>query len=151
MYISENNPGNKFKLSKSEIIRGYDSYIKVLQDSTLLTTDYLKAFVNKQNEEFRSFDFKNSPLLTTNVKVGFIIAKKKIKKSFRRNRLKRLLKESYRLNKYQYGINNLKLMIIFSLSEKGYEYFKKNPDIKYSFVESEMRILQEKIKNKFTG
>ncbi|MBK8550985.1 MAG: ribonuclease P protein component [Ignavibacteria bacterium] len=80
--------------------------------------------------------------------MGFIIAKKKIRKSYFRNRIRRLLKESYRLNRQQTGFFSLKLNIIFSLTEKGYEHFRNNPKTKFNFVDSEMKLLQEKIQKK---
>jgi ribonuclease P protein component len=147
---SEGQSYDDFRLRKDEIIRGYDSYFRILKNSNTVTTDFLKAFVNKQSSEIKSIDFTKSPLFTQNVKVGFIIAKKKIKKSFFRNRIRRLLKESYRLNRNKSGIKSFSLNILFSLSDKGYAYFKDHPGTGISFTDSEMKIILEKIKNKFT-
>lgn len=147
---SENQSNGDCRLSKDEIIRGHDSYSKILQNSFIVSTDFLKAFVNRQSEEAKTIDFTKSPLLTLNVKVGFIIAKKKIKKSYFRNRIRRLLKESYRLNKLLTGIFSQKLNIIISLTEKGYEHFRNNPKTKFNFVDSEMKVLLEKINSKLT-
>ncbi len=134
------------RLRKEEILSGYNSYSKVLKSSILISTEYLKAFVNSENIEPVSIDLTKSPLFTDNVKVGFIIAKKKIKKSVLRNRIKRLLRESYRLNKYLINPLPLKLILIFSLTEKGYNFFLNNPETKFEFSNTEMKILLEKIK-----
>lgn len=147
---SEGQSYDDFSLRKDEIIRGHDSYFRILQDSKTVTSDFLKAFVNKQSTEIKNIDFTKSPLFTHNVKVGFIIAKKKIRKSYFRNRIRRLLKESYRLNRDISGIKDLNLNILFTLGEKGYEYFKDHPQTKLDFVENEMKILLKKIITKFT-
>lgn len=128
-------------LRKDEIIRGHNSYLRVLENSISVSTEFLKAFINKESKDSNS----KSPLFTNNVKVGFIIAKKKIKKSVLRNRIRRLLKESYRFNKIFFNTLPFSLNIIFSLNDKGYEYFNKNPDTKISFVTEEMKLLQSKI------
>lgn len=147
---SEDQSYDDFRLRKDEIIRGHDSYLRILKDSIAVSTDFLKAFVNRQSKEIDSIDFNESPLFTHSVKVGFIIAKKKIRKSFFRNRLRRLLKESYRINRAKSGLQSIKLNIIFTLSDKGYSYFKENPCTKRIFIDEEMKAIMEKIKNKFT-
>jgi ribonuclease P protein component len=139
-------------LSKQEILRGHLVFSSILRNSVLIRTDFLKVFLdlsNKDNRQIHSSNFDNSPLLTNNVKVGFIIAKKKIRKAFLRNRIKRLMKESYRLNK-----NILKfpdnLNIIFSLNEKGYEIFKIDKKIKIDFMHNEFKKSIEKLNKYFS-
>ncbi len=136
-------------LEKHEILRGHDAYSKVFQNSILLSGSFLKAFVSLQNNELVLFDFSKSPPLSNHLKVGFIIAKKKIRKAVLRNRIKRLLKESYRLNKNQSEISHFNLNIIFSLTESGYLYFIKNPYTKQFLLNDEMKLLFVKIKNHF--
>ena len=76
------------------------------------------------------------------MKVGFIVARKKVKKAVQRNRIKRLLRESYRINKNMFGtLQNLNL--IFSLNDSGYMHFKKMPDEKLYFIEAEMKKASE--------
>ncbi|MEO8210646.1 MAG: ribonuclease P protein component, partial [bacterium] len=144
-----------YGLSKDEIIRGHNAYFRILQNHVFISTEFLKAFINKKSivsdsiestQRIRSIG--ESPLFTNNVKVGFIIAKKKIKKAVLRNRIRRLLKESYRLNK-NFMTLPFNLDIIFSLTEKGCEYFMNNPKTKLEFINEDMKNLQLKIKNQF--
>lgn len=145
MNNSEDQPKDDYSFRKNEILRGYNAYSKVLQESVLLSTDYLKAFVNSENKDPVSIDITNSPHFTDNVKVGFIIAKKKIKKAVLRNRIKRLLKESYRLNKNLLNPIHPVINIIFSLTDKGYKHFLNEKDTKIFFVDAEMKNLLLKI------
>jgi len=126
---SENQSLDDFRLRKDELIRGHNSYLKVLKSSALVSTNFLKAFVSQEGKEKKPSDlstevkaFRESPLFTNNVKVGFVVAKKKVKKAVVRNRIRRLLKESYRLNKDLYKAIEVKLNIIFSVSEKVMSY-----------------------------
>ncbi len=140
---------NDLKLGKHELIRGYDAYSIVLQNAVSISTNFLRAFVSNQSKDTVSIDSTQSPLFTNNVKVGFIIAKKKIRKAYQRNRIRRLLRESYRLNKKNFNTLRSNLNIIFSLTEKGTEYFINNPKTKFAFLNEEMDKLQSKIKKHF--
>lgn len=139
-------------LSKQEILRGHLVFSSILRNSVLIRTDFLKVFLDlskKDSRQIHSSNFDNSPLLTNNVKVGFIIAKKKIRKAFLRNRIKRLMKESYRLNRNIFKLP-VNLNIIFSLNDKGYEIFKTDKKIKFEFMQSEFKKLIEKINKYFS-
>jgi ribonuclease P protein component len=103
--ISHNeHDGENFRLRKSEIIRGYNAYINIITNSSKFNTELLKGYLKANYSEtslksINTKDYSKSPLKKQNLKVGFIISKKRIHKSNQRNRIKRLLKESYRLNK----------------------------------------------------
>lgn len=98
-----NGAGKKLGLKKSQIIRGFEAYKRVLSNSRVFSTDLLVAYLN--TEDLSSPDSKpeskkeevSSPLEQI-VKAGFIISKKKIKKASKRNYGKRLMKEAFRLN-----------------------------------------------------
>jgi ribonuclease P protein component len=81
---------NKFNLRKDEILRGFESYKKVFRNSRTAETRYLKLYYQKK-------ELPESPQIK--IRVGFTVSKKKLKKAVLRNRIKRLLKECYRLNK----------------------------------------------------
>jgi len=138
----------KFKLTKNEILRGFDAFSKVLSNSKVLSSEFLKVYIqtDKLTEDFKKNS--ESPLLRFSIKVGFIIAKKRIRKSVFRNRLKRLIKESYRLRKNSLHCQDIKVNMIFTLSEKGYNYVKLYPDVKAGFFLNEMETLIPSI-NKF--
>jgi len=151
---SDNQFHNDFRLRKREILRGFNSYLKVLKSSDLISTNFLKAFVNHDNKEKTMLDltsesnaFGESPLFTNNVKVGFVVAKKKIRKAILRNRIRRLLKESYRLNKDLFGTIDLQVNIIFSITDMGYKIFEEDSKTKFEVINREMKLLAPKINN----
>ena len=86
MCASDNDSGKNGinqKLRKDEILRGHKVFSSILQNSGIVTTDLLNVFIAKNTEKvkfIKTAEFNQSPLLTENVKVGFIIAKKKIRK-----------------------------------------------------------------------
>jgi ribonuclease P protein component len=93
-------------LKKDEIIRGYESFKKVFIKSRVIETRYLKCYLQ--------FDDKiTSPQL---IKVGFTVSKKKVKKAYVRNRIKRLIKEAYRNEKYLLVENKFQKQLTFILT-----------------------------------
>lgn len=143
----ERETKKRYTLGKENIIRGFGSFSEILKDAKVIETDYLKLFINKEEKPYtdsESGNLSESPLLTKNVKVGFIVAGKKVKKAVQRNRIKRLLRESYRLNKQEFCFSE-NLKIIFSLNEKGYLHFQKTPEEKMFFIDAEMKKASELI------
>ena len=132
-----------FKLEKSEIIRGYKSFEAIFNDSkqfkTNLLTGYLKA--NKI-----SLLTRKSP--QNSIKVGFIVSKKKFRKASRRNRIRRLMRESYRLNKHYYLeiIKNYSIQLIIGLNS-GPEIMAVKDEVLFDFrkINIEMEKLLTKI------
>ncbi len=154
MDSSENQFHDDFKIRKCEILRGHNAYLKVLNSSVHVSTSFLKAYVSQESKkpppsgltsEIKAF--RESPLFTSIVKVGFVVAKKKIKKAVLRNRIRRLLKESYRLNKNSLRAIDLELNIIFSMTETGYKLFEDDSKTKIEIIEREMKLLVPKIIN----
>ena len=82
--------GRSFKLSKDELLSGHDAYKKVFRLSSVIESDFLRFNYILTNIE-------KSPQDT--FKVGFSVSKKHLRKAVSRNRIKRMLKEIYRINK----------------------------------------------------
>jgi len=124
-------------LRKDEIIRGYESFKKIFIKSKVIETRYLKCYLQ--------FDDKiTSPQL---IKVGFTVSKKKAKKAYKRNRIKRLMKEAYRHEKHLLSGYNIKNNFAFVVTvndsqSKSIDLLYKNG---FSLFRIDMKLLFEKI------
>lgn len=145
------NTSNKVsykKLNKRNIIKGFDSFTNIFNNSKILSSSLLVAFLNTEynkNLEQNNNDTED-PLLENNVKVGFVISKKKINKSVERNRIKRVLRESYRLN--QDILNNagkIDMNLIIGLNERGVNFYKANREMKLKDINDDMVKLLNKV------
>jgi ribonuclease P protein component len=132
-----------FRLEKSEIIRGYRSFELILNDSKIFRTNLLTGFLKANKISLLT---KRSP--HRNVKVGFIISKKKFRKAFKRNKIRRLLKEAYRLNRRYYleEIRNYSIQLIIGLNSSP-EIMAVKEEVLFSFekINIEMEKLLIKI------
>ena len=97
-------------LKKKEILRGYKVFSKIITTGKCIKSGQLSFYYIVENLQS---DF---------IEIGFAISKK-IKGSVKRNRIKRLLKEYYRLNKEQLYLvlvkkkSSLKCVVIFNSSQ----------------------------------
>lgn len=125
-------------LGKDEIIRGYESFKRIFIKSKVIETRYLKCYLQ--------FDDKIlSPQL---IKVGFTVSKKKVKKAYVRNRIKRLMKEAYRLEKHLLGSFNIgrKFSFIITINDsqsKSIDLLYKNGFLLFT---EDMKLLFDKIR-----
>lgn len=130
-------------LSKSEIIRGYNSFKDILAESKLISNSFLKAYIQINNDsqgKEESGIFKD-PL--TNVKVGFVVSKRVVKKSSQRNRLKRLMREAYRLSKNLLIINtHREIKLLIGVNESFKDSLNK---LDIEIVKANMRMLLNKV------
>jgi ribonuclease P protein component len=103
--------GRSFKLSKDELLSGHDAYKKVFRSSSVIESDFLRFNYILSNIE-------KSPQDT--FKVGFSVSKRHLRKAVSRNRLKRMLKEIYRINKNTETLQIIKKIsyLIISVREK---------------------------------
>jgi ribonuclease P protein component len=131
-------------LRKSEIIRGYNSFKKVLVNSKVLTNRFLRLNIQYKKEitENKEIQILKDPL--TNVKVGFVVSKRFVRKASMRNRLRRLAREAYRLNKNILIDNttDYEIILLFGYNE-DYKDELRNLDIE--IVKENMKILIEKV------
>ena len=78
-----------FSLPRAKILRGRKNFQRLFEsDATTLRTSYI------------NFRFRIYPGADVECQMGFIV-KKKLGKAAKRNRVKRLMKEAYRLNQHQ--------------------------------------------------
>ncbi|MFA5404458.1 MAG: ribonuclease P protein component [Ignavibacteria bacterium] len=129
-------------LNKDEIIRGYNAFKNILTGSKVLSNGFLKLNIQIKKEISENIGnqiYKN-PL--ANVKVGFVVSKRIVKKASLRNRLKRLTRESYRLNKYLLiALNDYRVYLLFSYSENYKDTFK---NLKFDDVNENTKLLLKK-------
>lgn len=79
----------RYTLRKNEILRGRKSFSKVFSSGNKLADQAILCF----------YQIDNSDTETNRAAVGFAVSKK-IGKAVVRNRIKRLMREGYRLNKH---------------------------------------------------
>ena len=98
-------------LKKEEILRGYEAFSKIITKGKNIKSGNL------------SFYYVTEALQSNFIEIGFAISKK-IKGSVKRNRIKRLLREYYRLNKEQLYLVlskkscSVRCVVIFSLTNQ---------------------------------
>ena len=109
------------KLPKELIIRGHEAFSKIFESSGKTNCGFLRAYVRTYISDIKS-NF-NSPSIS--IKAGFVVTKKRIRSAVRRNRVKRLLREAFRLEKVNIPSDAVKknFEVIFTLSDSGYDNF----------------------------
>jgi ribonuclease P protein component len=130
-------------LKKSEIIRGYNSFKNILASSKLITNSFLRVYiqVNSYNKGTEEAKILKDPL--ANVKVGFVVSKRIVRKASKRNRLKRLTREAYRMNKYLLGIYpDKEINLLFGFNESFKESLN---NLEIEIVKANMRMLLQKV------
>jgi len=112
-------------LKKNEIIRGYNSFKNILVDSKIINNTFLRLNIQVKEEikENGEIQIIKDPL--NNVKVGFVVSKRFVRKATMRNRLKRLAREAYRLNKSILNVpEKFQVKILLGFNESYKENFK---------------------------
>ncbi len=130
------------KLPKELVIRGHESFSRIFESSEKTNCGFLRAYVRTYISENKS-NF-NSP--SVSIKAGFVVTKKRIRKAVPRNRIKRLLRESFRLEKVKIPADAVKgnYEIIFTLSDSGYDGFKEG-NFKIETARNDMKKLLTRV------
>lgn len=135
-----------YKLPKQEILRGFKAYSKVLNSSKSFICNNVRVFFRVERNETETEEKKQR---LYPIKMGILVSKKKVPKASKRNRVKRLIRESYRLNKNLLNDikeENLNLTMIFSLTDIGYERFTNTKNFKMNDLFDDVQYLLKKIK-----
>ncbi len=122
-----------FKFGGKERLKGKKLIEKLFREGKSVTIFPLKAI-------YLRTDFKDD----TKIKVGFSVGKRNFKRAVDRNRIKRLLRESYRLNKAA-SFNNISasyaLMILY-LGKEETDFDSIEKKMKGLFTKLHQRIAE---------
>jgi ribonuclease P protein component len=128
-----------YSLGKKEIIRGYNSFRDILVNSKLITNSFLKLNIQVRKNITGSTEIKNFKDPLNNVKVGFVVSKRIVKKASARNRMKRLAREAYRMNRnILIGTEGIEVLILVGYSEKHKADFGS---LDFEIVNANMRMI----------
>jgi ribonuclease P protein component len=130
-------------LKKNEIIRGYNSFKNILANSKLITNSFFRVYIqlDRDNKGTGEIKILKDPL--ANVKVGFVVSKRIVRKASLRNRLKRLTREAYRLNKNMLNIYpDKEINLLFGFNESFKESLN---NLEIEIVKANMRMLLQKV------
>ncbi len=123
-------------LRKSEILRGYSVFSDILKNGESIHSSALQCYVLKKKRE------KN----TAAVRAGFAVPRRDIPLAVDRNRMKRFMREAFRLNKellYEAASKaDLQLALVFIFRNRGRAEVRR---LRYATVESDVRDVMVKI------
>jgi len=110
----------ELSLPRSKVLRGKKNFQRLFEKSTVLSTDSLHF-------RYRLYQNPEEGCL-----IGFIAPKKKNKSAVQRNRVKRIMREAYRLNQGY-------LQDIFAQKKLGFHgaFIANSPDLNFSKTESD--------------
>lgn len=136
------NEGSKSTLSKGEVLRGYGVFRDVFSNGELVGGRLVKAFVRRVSKTRGE---------NVHLKVGFAVSRK-VRSSVNRNRIRRLLRQSYRISKHSLtqhlksrGIF-LQMILLYAGSDQV--------DVKrlrYTELETEVKQILRSITRRITG
>ena len=121
-----------FTLPRSKILRGKRNFERLFHKSTVLSN---------QSIQFRYRLYQNP---SEGCLIGFVAPKKRIRSAVKRNRIKRILREAYRLNQNYFSD-------LFNKNTFGlHAVFMTNSDeMSYERAEKEMLPILEKARERF--
>ena len=125
---STHTPDERFSLAKSQILRGRRNFEELFSGSSLIRA-------NNVNLRFATYTDSDRGYF-----VGFI-APKKTGNAVQRNKMKRLLREAYRLN--QHIVTDLPITTEIGLH---YVFMAKRANLTFQVVQDEVRSLLEQLR-----
>lgn len=93
-------PGG-FRLNKSEILRGYRAFSRVIGEGRSAVRPPVRLFV------------RVNPTLGSTLKVGFSVSRS-VRTAVQRNRFKRLLREAFRLNRPETPLAGREIVLMYT-------------------------------------
>jgi ribonuclease P protein component len=128
-----------YSLGKPEIIRGYNSFKNILVNSKIISNSFLKLYIQIKKSTAGEKETENFKDPLNKVKVGFVVSKRMVKKASARNRLKRLAREAYRMNKFLLNdAAGTEINILFGYVESYKDDFA---NLDFQIVDANMRML----------
>jgi ribonuclease P protein component len=138
-----NTKTKKLTLPRAEIIRGYGTFEKIMNGPLVFSKGTVSFFL-----KHKSLVYKDPPMNC--YKVGFLVSRKKIKSSVKRNRIRRILRELFRLNKYNFPEKILEYCLLISPTKRLYEIEMKTKEITYKFFEPDFLETQKDVNDYLT-
>jgi ribonuclease P protein component len=119
----------KFTFPKSERITQTSHFKKIYQEGELFQNLFFKIYVRKN-------------VLRDSKKIGFSVSKR-LAKATRRNRLKRILREIYRLNKYSIR-QGVEIIIVAKLDSLKLDFHQAKEKLFELFAKANLLVEGEK-------
>ena len=123
-------------LRKSEILRGYSVFSDILKNGELIHCSALQCYVVKKKTE------KDMPP----VRVGFAVPRRDVPLAVDRNKLKRFMREAFRINKellhQAAGKAELQLALVFIFRNRKGANVRR---IRYASIENNVKDMMSKI------
>lgn len=95
-----------FRLRKAEILHGYRSFSRVIGEGRSVARPPVRLFV------------RVDPTLGSTLKVGFSVSRS-VRGAVQRNRFRRLLRESFRLNRHHESLVGVELVLMYTGAPKA--------------------------------
>ena len=134
-------------MRKSEIIRGYSSFTKILNSNKYFSAGILTGLLAKAENGNSETNYFN-PLSSKSLKVGFIISKRKFGRAVLRNRIRRIIKEAYRLNRSELSgklDTACDSAILIGVKENEVKRLIENDALNYVSFVNDMKLLLNKV------
>lgn len=107
-----------YAFSRDQRLRGAATFKKVFVGAKKLSYNGLQIYFC---EKSLAQTIVQSPTMSRKARLGIVIKKKQVKHAFIRNRLRRIVRESFRLTPYQEALGDLDMIIIVNATKLNAE------------------------------